>query len=92
LSNKKNNDTMKKAHESSNGLEKLAHNQGELLRSCPSLSYEHATSLDSENKINTAFDILFHEVMSIRKSNNTDEINRHICPGFNSPARRGTNH
>ena len=76
LKNSTNIDIMKKAHESSNGPEKLAlEGQRELLCSddsfhCPSLGYEQATSSDSENRINTAFDILFQEVMNIRKSQN----------------------
>lgn len=34
----------------------------------PVLGYEPATSADSDNRINKAFDILFQEVINIRKS------------------------
>ena len=57
----------------------------------PSLSYEQAVSADGEARIHKAFDILFQDVMRIRKSKIHNEINRHIRPGFDSPAGRGTN-
>jgi len=71
-------DIMKEPRESSNELEKLALERGrqESLRGGgshrrPSINYEPATSGDSENRINSAFDILFQEVISISKSKHT---------------------
>jgi len=70
-----NNDIMKKPHESSNKPEKLALVRGrqESLRSGdsrrhPSINFEQVTSADGETHVNKAFDILFEEVMNIRKS------------------------
>jgi hypothetical protein len=57
----------------------------------PSLSYEQATSADGEVRIHKAFDILFQEVMRIRKSKIPNETNSHIRPGFDRPAGGGTN-
>jgi hypothetical protein len=58
---------------------------------CPSLSYESVISTDGDNRVNKAFDILFQEVMRIRKLNKPHEINSHIRQGVNSPAGRGAN-
>ena len=51
------------------------------------ISYELVTSPDGENAVNKAFDLLFQEVMRIRKSHKPHEINRDIRPGFDRPAR-----
>jgi hypothetical protein len=72
-----NNDIMREPRKSSNKPEKLALERGrqESLRSGgsrrPAINYEPVTSADGENRINNAFDILFEEVMSIRKSKHT---------------------
>jgi hypothetical protein len=71
-----NNDIMNEPRESSNEPENLALERGqqEFLRGgdgscrCPSINYEPVTSTDSENRVNKAFDVLFQEVMNIRKS------------------------
>jgi hypothetical protein len=55
------------------------------------LSYEQSASLDGENRINKAFDILFQEVVRIKSSKTKHEISSDIRPGFHRPARRGTN-
>jgi hypothetical protein len=90
---------MKKPPESHDNPDKLAleAGQGELLcgydGSChaPSFSYEQAISADGENRISKAFDILFQEVMRIRKSKKNHEISSHIRQGFDRPAGGGTN-
>jgi hypothetical protein len=73
-----NNDIMREPRQSSNKPEKLAMegSRQELLRGGrsrrrPFITYEPVTSADGETRVNKAFDILFEEVMSIRKSNNT---------------------
>jgi hypothetical protein len=91
-------DIMKEPDENSNGSQKPACKVSQQKISlgdsghCPLVGYEPGTSTDAENRINTAFDILFQEVVRVRKSNNTHEINRHLRQGLNRPARRGTNH
>jgi hypothetical protein len=90
---------MEKPHGSQNRSENLALEAGQreiecsidVSCQCPTLGYEPAASSDGEDRINKAFDILFQEVMNIRKSNNPHEINRHLRPGVHRPAGRGTN-
>ena len=57
----------------------------------PRISYKPATSPGGDKRINKAFDLLFQEVMNIRKSKNTHETNGHIRPGFDRPAGGRTN-
>jgi hypothetical protein len=91
-------DMMNTSRENSNGTEKLTHTAGQQGFLCegfgssdrPSLSYEPVISPVGDNAIQKAFDILFQEVMRIRKSKK-HEINRHIRQGFDRPAGRGTN-
>jgi len=45
---------------------------------CPSLSYEPVISPDSDHRINKAFDIVFQEVMRVRKLKKSHETNSHI--------------
>jgi len=70
-----NNGIMREPRKSSNEPKKLALEKGrqKSLRgggSCrrPSITYELVTSADDEIQLNKAFDILFEEVMNIRKS------------------------
>jgi hypothetical protein len=91
-------DTMNTSRENSNGTETLTHTAGQqgFLCDClgssdrTTLSYEPVISPDGDNAIHKAFDILFQEVMRIRKSKK-HEINCHIRQGFDRPAGRGTN-
>jgi hypothetical protein len=91
---------MNETPESSNRLETLTLEEArqELLCNndgscrCPGLDYERVTSSDSENRINKAFDILFQEVMNVRKSINPNEISSHLRTGFDRPTGRGANH
>lgn len=70
-----NNVIMTEPREGSNEPERLAFQTGqpEMLlggnrsRHHPSINYEPVGSADVESRINNAFDILFEEVMSIRK-------------------------
>jgi hypothetical protein len=99
LKNKVKNDTMNALREKQKPLPKVALPEGQSMVSrddidssdVPSLSYEQAASADGEARIHKAFDILFQEVMRIRKSKIPNEINSHIRPSFDRPAGGGKN-
>jgi len=92
-------DTMSKASENSNKPQKLAYAKGQLEFPCSNagsddyltVGYEAVVSPDSNQRIAQAFDILFQEVIRIRKSKKTHEISSHIRQGFDSPAGGGAN-
>lgn len=67
---------MSASHDSSNWPEKLVLEEGQRVllyngdgsSQCPVVDYELAVSAVGESQLNKAFDLLFQEVMSIRKS------------------------
>ena len=77
---------MIKALENSIEPEKLACANGQPEFSCSntgsdghlSIGYEGVISPDGNRRINPAFDLLFQEVIRIRKSRNPHEISSHI--------------
>lgn len=87
---------MSEANENSNTPENLAHTNGQTEFLCfdlgsgnhPSIAYEPVIASDGDDRINRAFDLLFQEVMTVRKINHPHEISRHIRQGFNRPAGR----